>query len=81
MNPDKIERDRVHRLVDLPNVGPAIKRRSDFAHPTNRKSVGRELAEARKGLGATVFDRLVEIIREHCVGGSQEKDRVALIPD
>jgi len=30
MNPAKVERDRVHQLMDLPNIGPAMARDLKF---------------------------------------------------
>jgi RNAse (barnase) inhibitor barstar len=39
-------------------------------HPTNRARVERELAEARAGRGPTLFDQLVEIIRERAGPGT-----------
>jgi hypothetical protein len=47
-------------------------------HPSNRTHVDRELSQARRGVGPTAFDWLVEIIRDHGSGGQQEKDRVEL---
>ena len=45
-------------------------------HPTARARVTEELAAAERGEGPTVFDVLVEIIRDHGVGGEQADDRV-----
>ena len=48
-------------------------------HPTNRRVVGKDLERARTGQGPTVFDWLVEIIRDHGPGGKQSDDRVELV--
>jgi RNAse (barnase) inhibitor barstar len=48
-------------------------------HPLNRDTVSIELAHARNGAGPTVFDWLVEIIREHGPGGEEAEDNVRLI--
>lgn len=48
-------------------------------HPTNRASVAEELERARRGMGSTVFDWLVEIIRTHGIGGDEAEDGVELI--
>lgn len=48
-------------------------------HPTNRDFVARDLAEARAERGPTVFDWLVEILREHGRGGTEEEDNVELV--
>ena len=50
-------------------------------HPSNREDVRRMLSDARAGVGATVFDWLVEIIRDHCSGGEQAADNVCLVLD
>ena len=47
-------------------------------HPTNRDSVAADLAAAKAHSGPTVFDWLVEIIRDHGPGGEQEDDHVLL---
>jgi len=48
-------------------------------HPANVGRVDTELAEARRGLGPTLFDLLCEIIREHGEGGSEAEDGVELV--
>jgi RNAse (barnase) inhibitor barstar len=50
-------------------------------HPTNRPHVAQELARARAQQGPTVFDWLVEIIRDHGPGGRQAADNVELVLD
>ena len=50
-------------------------------HPTNRNEVAYQLAEAQATQGPTVFDWIVEIIRDHGPGGSEEQDRVELLLD
>jgi RNAse (barnase) inhibitor barstar len=47
-------------------------------HPSNRPSVQEELELASRGKGPTVFDWLVDIILDHCPGGSQAGDNVEL---
>jgi RNAse (barnase) inhibitor barstar len=48
-------------------------------HPSNRVYVAADLAEARVGRGATVYDWLVAIIRDHGRGGQQQEDGVTLV--
>lgn len=50
-------------------------------HPSARDDVRRRLSDARAGVGTTVFDWLIEIIRDHCPGGKQESDNVRLVLD
>lgn len=48
-------------------------------HPANRDNVRRKLADARAGIGPTVFDRLTDIIRSHGPGGDEAEDDVRLV--
>jgi RNAse (barnase) inhibitor barstar len=56
-----------------------LKRRLARCHPSNRQAVGKDLERAQQGVGPTVFDWLVEIIEEHCVGGREQEDGVELV--
>ncbi|MGW8885175.1 barstar family protein [Streptomyces sp. NPDC055749] len=47
-----------------PETARYLRRAAQRAHPTSRVLIEAELAEALEGRGATLFDRLVEIIRE-----------------
>ncbi len=47
-------------------------------HPGNRAAVTQELETARQHHGPTVFDWLVQIIREHGPGGAEAEDRIHL---
>jgi len=53
--------------------------RLERCHPGNRDDVRQQLSDARAGRGATVFDWLVEIIRDHGPGGDQAEDNVRLV--
>jgi len=53
--------------------------RLKHCHPTYRDIVQRELDAAGQGIGPTVFDRLVEIIRYHGPGGEEAKSNVRLV--
>lgn len=52
--------------------------RLDRCHPSNIDNVAKELESAKRNEGSTVFDWLVEIIRVHGQGGSEEEDNVEL---
>ena len=56
-----------------------LKSRLDHCHPTARLRVTQQLERARAGQGPSVFDWLVEIIRDHGPGGDQEEDKVELL--
>lgn len=47
-------------------------------HSANRPSVLAQHEDAKNGIGPTVFDWLVEIIRNHGVGGSEYEDNIEL---
>jgi len=50
-------------------------------HPTNRNEVAPDLAQAQAKQGPTVFDWIVELIRDHGPGSPGEADRVELLLD
>lgn len=56
-----------------------LEKRLERCHPTNRDYVRADLSQAQQRKGATVFDWLVEIIRDHDAGGDQSEDNVRLI--
>ena len=56
-----------------------LEKRLESCHPTSRDCVRADLSRARKGEGATVFDWLMEIIRDHDEGGEQSEDNVRLV--
>ncbi|WP_432844757.1 barnase inhibitor [Amycolatopsis sp. CA-161197] len=47
-------------------------------HPSNRPSIEARIAAARRGAGPTLFDEIVDIIRNHGPGGREAEDRVLL---
>ncbi|MBG0567328.1 barstar family protein [Actinoplanes aureus] len=47
-------------------------------HPSNRASVEARISEARRGEGQTLFDMIVEIIRDHGPDGEESEDGVLL---
>lgn len=56
-----------------------LQKRLKRCHLANRESVQAALTQAQHGAGATVFDWLVDIIRDHGVGGEQSDDNVQLV--
>jgi hypothetical protein len=64
---------------DLPPL--AQYNRSALSHPSNRGRVKPNYDAARSATGATVFDWLVEIIRDHGPGGDEAEDGVQLVLD
>jgi RNAse (barnase) inhibitor barstar len=47
-------------------------------HPANRGDVQARISGARRGEGPTLFDMLVEIIRNHGPGGKEAEDGIVL---
>ena len=73
-----------HSNVSKANLGypetvRQLERRLERCHPANREIVRAELRRAQRGEGETVFDWLVEIIRDHGPGGEESQDNVRLI--
>jgi RNAse (barnase) inhibitor barstar len=58
-----------------------LRKRVTTCHPENIAVVISELKKAEAHEGATVFDWLVEIIKDHGPGGSEPEDSVELILD
>ena len=56
-----------------------LERRLQLCHPSNRESVSGDLANAKNGIGQTVYDWVVEIIRVHCAGGEEHEDGIELV--
>ena len=52
--------------------------RLERCHPTNTGQVEEQLRQAKLQQGPTVFDWLVEIIRDHGPGGSESADGIEL---
>jgi RNAse (barnase) inhibitor barstar len=73
-----------HSATSRANLGYAetvrqLEERLRHCHPTNRDFVRAGLKRAQEGVGATVFDWLVEIIHVHGVGGEEAEDSVSLL--
>jgi RNAse (barnase) inhibitor barstar len=47
-------------------------------HPSNRSSIKAQLTMARQGQGPTLFDEIVDIIRDHGPGGTESEHGVLL---
>jgi RNAse (barnase) inhibitor barstar len=62
-----------------PETVRQLELRLERCHSSNRDSVRRDLSDARRGVGPTVFDWLLEIISIHGPGGEEAEDRVLLI--
>ena len=56
-----------------------LKKRLETCHPANRERVTAELETASRHEGTTVFDWLIEIIKDHGSAGREAEDGVELI--
>ena len=59
------ESSRSRELLGHAEAARQLRRRLELCHPSNRALVEAGLREAESGLGPTVFDWLVEILRSH----------------
>ena len=67
--------------LGYPETVRQLQRRLTRCHPANRQWVAEDLERARREVGPTVFDWLVEIIQVHCAGGQEQEDGVELVLD
>jgi RNAse (barnase) inhibitor barstar len=67
--------------LGFPETVRQLQLRLDRCHPSNQEYVSSELDAARKGIGSTVFDWLVEIILVHGPNGEEKEDGVDLMLD
>jgi len=56
-----------------------LQRRATRCHPSHESAVRADLAAALEGESPTVFDWLIEIIRDHGPGGAEQEDGVELV--
>lgn len=65
--------------LGYPETIRQLERRLARCHPSNIQHVRDQLTAAKAGMGPTVHDWLLEIIRVHCSGGDESEDGVELI--
>lgn len=58
-----------------------LEQRLAQCHPTNRNRVSEDLKQAQAQQGPTVFEWVIEIIRNHGPGGREAEDGVELVLD
>ncbi len=64
--------------LGYPETVKQLQIRLTRCHPSNRASVAADLEAAQSGAGSTVYEWLLEIIRDHGQGGEQAEDGVTL---
>ena len=66
--------------LGYPETVRQLQLRLTRCHPSNRARFAAELEQARQGVGPTVFDWLVEIIKIHGTGGAEQHSGMELVP-
>lgn len=56
-----------------------LQKKLKTCHPANRDHVAKDLEAAKNKKGQTIFDVLVDIIRDHSKDGDQQDDGVELV--
>jgi RNAse (barnase) inhibitor barstar len=74
-----LNHDVSRKRLAYPETMRQLQLRLQRCHSTNREYVARQLEQARRGSGPTVFDWLVEIIQAHGAGGDESEDGVRLV--
>nr|MBA2538083.1 barstar family protein [Deltaproteobacteria bacterium] len=70
--------EEASQLLGYPETVRYLERKATRCHPSNVPGVMAAIEMARRGEGQTVFDILVEIIRDHGETGQQSGDCVDL---
>ena len=71
--------ERSRELLGYDETVREIRSWLGLCHPSNIPHVREQLAAAERREGTTVFDWLVEIIRDHGPGGDQAEDQIDLL--
>jgi hypothetical protein len=66
------------RTLGYPATIVWLNDRIERCHPSNRDGFMARLEDARAGRGLTIFDMLIEIIREHGPGAGEAEDHIVL---
>lgn len=70
---------RSRQALGYPETVRQLRARREQCHPGMAAETEADLERAERGEGPTVFDWLVDIIRDHGPGGTQGQDNVHLI--
>lgn len=65
--------------LGFPETIKYIEKKLNRCHPSNINRVQRDLDDAKKLKGQTLFNIIVDIINAHCVGGDEAEDAIELI--
>lgn len=70
--------DLSRRRLGHDETARILRVRLGTCHPSNREAVKADAEAAARGEGPTLFDTLVEIVRDHGPGGEEPEDNVLL---
>ncbi|MEL7682740.1 barstar family protein [Citromicrobium bathyomarinum] len=73
------ESETSRAFLGYPETIRQLEIRTDECHPDNIFRVAAQLEDAKQGRGPTVFDWIVEIIREHGEDGEEAESNVQLV--
>jgi hypothetical protein len=76
-----VRADRSRSALGYAATTERLERILTTCHPSNRPRVQERLELARREVGPTLFDEIVEIIRIHGPGGDESEDNVVLVLD
>jgi RNAse (barnase) inhibitor barstar len=71
--------DLSRERLGYPETVRQLRLRLQQCHPSSIPHVKKQLAEAERGQGRTVFDWLLDIVATHAPGGQEERDGVELV--
>lgn len=74
-----IDSAKSKELLGYPETVRQLELRLERCHPDNRENVRRNISDARRGVGPTVFDWLIDIISVHGPGGEEAEDNVHIV--
>ena len=69
---------RSRHALGYPETIRYVEEKTRRCHPSNVPAVRADLEAARRGEGPTLFGILVDIVRVHCAGGTEQDDEVEL---
>lgn len=73
-----VDSERSRSVLGHPAMAHWLRRTLQSCHPTNRAGIEARLRAAQRGEGETLFDLIVEIIREHAPDGEETGYRIIL---
>ena len=73
-----VNSEKSRAALGYPETVRYLERKLATSHPANTPIIQEELTKARRSEGATLFEIIVELIREHGPGSDEEENGVEL---